>query len=145
MVPLGASGRRPLHRKQNASWSACVLPVATTSMSPPSCCLVMEADLVDGRHGRAESPCLDQPGRISCGVECDGGGFDITPGADGMMLVDFGRKGNVLMSSVCANGGSGDFRLEPSAEESPFVLQPMDEAACQASHLAVVYPEPEVD
>ena len=88
---------------------------------------------------------MDQAGGISCGVECDGGGFDIAPGDNGTMLVDFRRTEYVRMSPTCANAGSGDFSLWPVASESPFVLEPMARAECGAGHLAVVYPEPEVD
>ena len=72
--------------------------------------------------------CVAYGDRISCGVECDGGGVSVSRREAGTILVDLDAFGRIRMSEGCDEADAVD--LESGKDDSSFLLTKTDEASC---------------
>lgn len=63
---------------------------------------------------------------IICGVECDGGGFELKRRADGKVLVDLELYGRLRMTTGCDEEVDAT-ELEPGADDKQFLLSSTDQ------------------
>lgn len=83
----------------------------------------------DGQNSRALGNCLPYgTGKISCSVECDGGGAVVSHADNGAVDVDFAPFGGIRLN-YCGEGGD-PLRFEPAPEEARFTLQRRPDAEC---------------
>ena len=69
---------------------------------------------------------------ISCGIDCDGGGLDITRKLDGSVVVDLTPFGRIRMTRSCGDGQEDYVDLEPGKDDKTFRLYPMEQEECLA-------------
>jgi hypothetical protein len=75
--------------------------------------------------------CVDEGGRWSCGIECDGGTFDLELAADGTLMLRNEEYGFVLHGG-CGSDVAEDraIWLDADAEHRAFRLYPLPPEAC---------------
>ncbi|MFN0190804.1 MAG: hypothetical protein ACKVP5_02340 [Aestuariivirga sp.] len=94
-------------------------------------------DLIVKRRGKDKTAsgggeCTAYEDRISCGIDCDGGGFFLKRAKDGKSLVvDFGEKWGIRLTEGCGEDESDYTELKPGADDKSFRLDPSS-AACPA-------------
>lgn len=76
----------------------------------------------------AMGECVAYGDKISCGVECDGGGVSVSRRKAGTILVDLDAFGRIRMSEGCDEAGAVD--LEPGKDDRSFLLTKTDDASC---------------
>jgi hypothetical protein len=74
--------------------------------------------------------CVPFEGQISCGVECDGGGFALTRRPPDKVLISLGDEGRLRMTRGCDESDSVD--LESGADDKEFLLTRTDDKSCPA-------------
>jgi hypothetical protein len=90
----------------------------------------------------ASGNCLATPdGRISCGVECDGGGVVVAHDDGGAVLVDLERSGFIRMLSCGADGER--VVLRAGEDDKTFLLSPQPDDQC--SEIVIEDPDAGVD
>lgn len=75
--------------------------------------------------------CVPGDGRVSCGVECDGGGFTLTRRPPGKVLLSLGENGRLRMTEGCDEEEDA-VDLEAGADDKEFLLTKADDATCPA-------------
>ena len=91
----------------------------------------LDADLRGGQTGRATGTCSEYEGKISCGVDCDGGGVLLSHGADGKVLLDLTDYGYIRMTDSCGEDEADGFSLEAGKDDREFLLSPATGKACK--------------
>lgn len=90
---------------------------------------------VKGERGRlvATGECGAGGDLSGCGPECDGGGFTLTRGPGGTLLLDLSDYKRLRMSRGCGGGDDEEdaFVLEPGPDDLRFRLSPADPAQCR--------------
>lgn len=83
---------------------------------------------------RAATECRDQGGgRVQCGVECDGGGFTLEPGAQpGERRLRPDRQGLELREACDGAEVANPPRLDPAPDDRLFVLRAAPPETCRA-------------
>ena len=72
--------------------------------------------------------CGPRDGAIVCMVECDGGGFALSRGTHGSVLLDLTRFGRLRLSRGCDEDDARE--LEPGQDDKRFWLHPAGDASC---------------
>lgn len=76
-----------------------------------------------GRLLKAFGECSPQGGKISCGVDCDGGGLVVKrTDKPGQILVDLTAYGHLRMTEGCGEDEDDYVDLEPGADDKTFLL-----------------------
>ncbi|MGH6734946.1 MAG: hypothetical protein ACRECX_02545 [Methyloceanibacter sp.] len=81
----------------------------------------------------ANGACGSSSGVIGCGVECDGGGIELEPRADGDLLARLERDGGegfIRLTPGC--GDEEGVTLEAGEDDKVFKLPKVPEATCNA-------------
>lgn len=74
--------------------------------------------------------CVPYEGQVSCGVDCDGGGFVATRKPPDQILISLGDGGRLRMTRGCDESGSVD--LESGEDDKGFLLTRTDDESCPA-------------
>jgi hypothetical protein len=83
----------------------------------------------------ASGECVPGPGKIRCGVECDGGGVDLQRDAKtGGIVISFDRLNDRIRMTVGCDADEDDktFDLTPGADDKIFRLSRADLSACRS-------------
>ena len=67
----------------------------------------------------------------AAGVDCDGGGVQLSHGADGKILLDLTEHGYIRMTDSCGEDEAGGFALEAGKDDKEFLLSPVAGKACK--------------
>lgn len=93
----------------------------------------LSAALRDGKRGVTSGGCWPDGGTVRCGVDCDGGGVEVSKRPDGRLLIDLEATGYIRMESECGSDGEQEsFPLEPGLDDKQFVLSPVAAKVCKA-------------
>jgi hypothetical protein len=93
----------------------------------------VDVALRDGRKGTTGGGCWLSDGAVRCGVDCDGGGLELSLNADGSVLADLEAYGYIRIDSECGGGeGAESFPLEPGLDDKQFLLHVADAKQCKA-------------
>ena len=83
----------------------------------------------------AGGPCMEQGGKIFCGVECDGGGVFVTKREDGSLTVSFDDMWGIRMSDSCGEEEASEetgVEFKPGKDDKVFRLDPVPASQCPA-------------
>jgi hypothetical protein len=83
-----------------------------------------------GKQLTSIGECTLYGGKISCGVDCDGGGFVLTNRPPDKVLLGLSENGRLRMTDGCDEEDSID--LEAGADDREFLLTRTDDASCPA-------------
>ena len=81
----------------------------------------------------AGGPCMEQEGKIFCGVECDGGGVFVTKREDGSLMVSFDDMWGIRMSDSCGEEEASEeagVEFKPGKDDKSFRLDPLPASQC---------------
>lgn len=79
----------------------------------------------------ASGECVPQGPNISCGLDCDGGGFGLSRGRNGAVLLDMTTFGRLRMTRGCSDEENAVV-LTPGADDKRFRLDPADLKSCRS-------------
>lgn len=88
-----------------------------------------------GTEQTGSGPCMEQNGKIFCGVECDGGGVYLKKREDGSVLVSFDDMWGIRLLGSCGDDEEADANtvtLEPGKDDKAFRLDPLPVSQCPA-------------
>lgn len=75
--------------------------------------------------------CKTSGGRISCAMDCDGGGFGLEREPAGSVKLDMTTYGRLRMSRGCDDSETDTLELRPGADDRTFRLQLAPLGACR--------------
>lgn len=80
----------------------------------------------ESQFATAFGECRIWEGRITCGVDCDGGGVNIEKAGDGLGIT-FGNYWGISLTNECGSGDVAAPALEPGEDDKEFRLTKSDD------------------
>ena len=92
----------------------------------------LDVTLRDGRMGQTAGGCWVYDGAVRCGVDCDGGGLELSLDGSGNLRADLEAYGYVRIESECGGGEEADtFELLPGIDDKLFLLHRAEAKVCK--------------
>ena len=92
----------------------------------------VDVALRDGRKGTTAGGCWVYDGAVRCGVDCDGGGLELSLDGSGNLRADLEAYGYVRIESECGGGEEADtFELLPGIDDKLFLLHRAEAKVCK--------------
>lgn len=85
----------------------------------------------DGRQGQTSGGCWVHDGAVRCGVDCDGGGLELSLDEAGNLRANLEAYGYMRIESECGGGEAESFELLPGADDRLYLLHRADAKACK--------------
>ena len=93
----------------------------------------VDVTLRDGRSGTTGGGCWVYDGVVRCGVDCDGGGMELSLDDAGNLRADLDAYGYMRVESECGGGEEMEtFELLPGVDDKLFLLHRADAKLCKA-------------
>jgi hypothetical protein len=93
----------------------------------------VDVALRDGRKGTTGGGCWVYDGVVRCGVDCDGGGMELSLDGSGNLLADLEAYGYMRVESECGGGEEAEtFELLPGLDDKLFLLHKTEAKECKS-------------
>lgn len=92
----------------------------------------VDVALRDGRKGQTGGGCWVYDGVVRCGVDCDGGGLELSLDGSGNLRADLDAYGYMRIETECGGGEEAEtFELLPGLDDKVFLLHKAEAKVCK--------------